>query len=169
MVLFGNEAVGKTSLVQKYINNRFEEEYISTLGYNVFEKTLEFDGYIVTLMIFDIGGQERFEELRKQYAYGARAAFLVYDITNRFSFENIRKWYNDLRKFTEVIAFVLVGNKLDLNENRQVEEGEGVRLAQELYADDFFETSAKTGQQVEMAFYKLSQILLEKSVGQKLF
>ncbi|NVM04539.1 MAG: GTP-binding protein, partial [Candidatus Helarchaeota archaeon] len=100
LVLFGNQAVGKTSLVERYINNKFEQEYLSTLGYNVYQKSLDFDENTIIFIIFDIGGQERFKDLRKKYATGANAALLVYDITNRDSFDNIRNWHNDLMEFT---------------------------------------------------------------------
>ncbi len=162
LILFGNAAVGKTSIIDMYVNNKFEEEYISTLGYNVFEKSIKMkDENIVNFMIFDIGGQEQFEELRKKYAAGAKAALLVYDVTNRESFENIKKWQNDLINFTENATFILVGNKVDLEDARQIQKDEGEALASDIGAYGFFETSAKTNTEIDEAFHKLAQAYLE--------
>ncbi|NVM03658.1 MAG: GTP-binding protein [Candidatus Helarchaeota archaeon] len=163
LVLFGNVAVGKTSIVDRYINDKFEDEYISTLGYNVFEKDIDVGGTSVAFMIFDIGGQEQFEDLRKKYASGAKAALLVFDVTNRESFENIRTWYKDLENFSDNATFILVGNKVDLEGKRQVQVKEGADLANEINAVGFFETSAKTSEGIDDAFYRLAQILLKKS------
>ncbi|MFX1449748.1 MAG: Rab family GTPase [Promethearchaeota archaeon] len=161
VVLFGNAAVGKTSLVNRYVNNKFEQEYLSTLGYNVLEKIVDIKGTRISFMIFDIGGQEQFRELRKQYAKGANAALLVYDITNRESFDNMRKWYDDLMQFTDGARFIIVGNKVDLIEMRQVTTEEGDNLAFELLADGFFETSAKENIEIDNAFRKFAQALIE--------
>lgn len=162
MVLFGNPAVGKTSLIQRYINDKFQSEYISTLGYDVFEKAIDLDGILVTFLIFDIGGQEQFVNLRKKYAEGAKAALLVYDITNRDSFNNIKNWYNDLMEFTNNAHFVLIGNKIDLEDERQILTEEGVNLAQELGADGFFETSAKENIGIDETFLNFAKALTKK-------
>ncbi|MHA1427582.1 MAG: GTP-binding protein, partial [Candidatus Helarchaeota archaeon] len=119
MVLFGSAGVGKTSLVERFINDRFEEEYFSTLGYNVYEKVVPHNSIEISLMIFDIGGQERFRDLRKKYAEGADCAFIVYDVTNEVSYDEIKLWVKDLKEFAGEIPFILIGNKIDL-EPRQV-------------------------------------------------
>ncbi|MHA1130911.1 MAG: Rab family GTPase [Candidatus Helarchaeota archaeon] len=128
MVLFGSAGVGKTSLVERFINDRFEEEYFSTLGYNVYEKVIPHDTIEISLMIFDIGGQERFRDLRKKYAEGADCAFIVYDVTNEVSYDEIKLWVKDLKEF----------------------------ISSTIQALDFFETSAKTGHGVENAFTQLA-------------
>ncbi len=162
LILFGNEAVGKTSLIERYVHNKFEEEYYSTLGYNLFDKTIEIEDNEVNFMIFDIGGQEKFETLRKKYAEGAQVAFLVYDITKRESFDNIKKWHEDLIRFTNDPTYILVGNKVDLEYYREVEKSEGEELAKEIDAIGFFETSAKTDLEVDNSFSKLALAILKK-------
>ncbi len=166
LVLFGNAAVGKTSLVERYINNRFEGQYLSTLGYNVYERQIDISesgDYSVTFVIFDIGGQEQFKELRKKYAAGAQAALLVYSITDRDSFENIPNWHSDLKSFTNDAHFIIVGNKVDLEDSRQITKEEGEQLAQMLQADGFFETSAKADIMINEAFYNFAKIILSKT------
>ncbi len=160
LVLFGNIEVGKTSIIERYINNRFEQEYLSTLGYNLYEKIIKMKDVSITFMIFDIGGQEKFEELRKKYAQGARAAFLVYDITNRDSFDNIKKWHADLIKFAENPVSILIGNKIDLEYKREVSKEEGENLAKEIRAGGFLETSAKDDIEIGEAFNRLAKLLI---------
>ncbi|MBD3230382.1 MAG: GTP-binding protein [Candidatus Lokiarchaeota archaeon] len=152
MVIFGNVKVGKTSLLERYVNDRFQDSYISTLGYNVYEKRISYKDSEISLMIYDIGGQEKFREVRKKYAEGANTAFIVYDITNLESFENIVNWRNDLEQFSGDIPFVLIGNKVDLENSRKVSKEKGLELSKEINALDFIETSAKTGESVQKAF-----------------
>ena len=156
MVLFGNVSVGKTSLVERFINNHFEENYISTLGYTVYEKQFTYKDSIISLMVYDIGGQEQFRELRRKYAEGANAAFIVYDVTNLASFERVTDWRDNLREFAGDIPFILVGNKIDLENKRVVDFETGKKLANSLGAAEFFETSAKTGTEVGQAFKQLA-------------
>ena len=156
MILFGNEAVGKTSLVERFVNEKFEEAYHATLGYNVYEKQLPFLNFTVSLIIYDIGGQEKFRPLRKKYAEGANTAFIVYDITDRKSFDSISEWKSDLSEFAGNSPFFIIGNKLDLQAKRQVSTMEALKLSSILGAVNFFEGSAKTGEGVEDIFKLLA-------------
>ena len=156
IVLFGDEGVGKTSLVERFINNRFEEDYTSTLGYNVFEKTVIYNECLISLLIFDFGGQERYTRLRQFYARGANAAFMVFDLTNEQSFANLITWKSDLFGFAGTIPFILIGNKSDLEEQRQVKKEEVLKMCSFLGGMAYYETSARTGRAVEDAFYQLA-------------
>lgn len=164
MVLFGNASVGKTSLVERFINDRFEQNYISTLGYNVYEKQIHYEQSIISLMIFDIGGQEKFRDLRKKYAEGANLAFIVFDLTNPDSFATIQTWHTDLFEFAGSIPFVIIGNKNDLPP--QVSSDAAAQLSSRLGALAYLETSAKTGQGVEKAFHQLAVKSFELSFAQ---
>ncbi|MHA1309721.1 MAG: Rab family GTPase [Candidatus Helarchaeota archaeon] len=156
MVLFGNEKVGKTSLVERFINNRFIEDYLYNLGYNIYEKIISYQKYLISLMIYDIGGQEKFDVVRKIYARGADTAFIIYDITNKKSFNNLKKWRDDLYKYAGIIPFMIIGNKIDLENKRKVSKQELINTSKELNAIGYFETSAKTGEYVDMAFNQLA-------------
>lgn len=156
LVLFGKASVGKTSLVDRFINNKFQADYISTLGYNVYEKQVIHEKMQISLMIYDIGGQEQFRELRKRYAQGANTAIIVFDITNRESYNAVPNWRQDLKLFAGEIPFIIIGNKVDLEDSRQVSNEEAMQLSFQLGALDFFETSAKTGEKVDEAFIQLA-------------
>ena len=165
MVLFGNANVGKTSLVERFINDRFEENYISTLGYNVYEKQINYENSLISLMIFDIGGQEKFRDLRKKYAEGADTAFLVYDVTNPDSFASLEAWKTDLVEFAGEIPFIIIGNKNDLTS--AIPNEDAMQLSYKLGALDYFETSAKTGAGVEKAFNQLAVKSFEMAFAPK--
>lgn len=157
MVIFGNVGVGKTSLVEQFINKRFEKNYISTIGYNVYEKRLSVMDLTIRLMIFDVGGQEKFRELRHKYAQDANTAFIIYDITDRPSFVSVPEWRKDLAGIAGDIPFIIIGNKSDLQKDRQVSVEDAQKLSSELGALSWFETSAKTGKGVEEAFTQLAK------------
>jgi len=156
MVLFGNASVGKTSLVERYINDKFEPNYMSTLGYNVYEKQIPHNNLVISLMIYDVGGQEQFRDLRKKYAEGANTAFIIFDITNRDSYEKVTDWKHNLFNFAGEIPFIIIGNKSDLVADRKVTFEEAMELSYQLGALDFLETSAKTGSEVNRAFHNLT-------------
>ena len=156
MILFGNEGVGKTSLVERFVNDKFSQNYIATIGYNVYEKRIFHNDAIISLMVYDIGGQERFDDLRKLYAKGANTAFIVFDVTNPHSFTSVIKWKTDLNKCAGTIPFIIIGNKTDLETERQVSKAEALKLCNLLGALAYYETSAKNGKGVEDAFNQLA-------------
>lgn len=156
MILFGSSGVGKSSLVRRYVQNIFEEDYVATLGYNVFEKRINHEDISISLIIYDVGGQEKFSEIREKYAKGAAMALIIYDVTNGESFNALPSWKKDLHQFAGEIPFIIVGNKVDLKADRQVLKDEAKQVSLELKALDFFETSAKTGEGVEEAFNQLA-------------
>jgi small GTP-binding protein len=165
MVLFGDAAVGKTSLVERFINDRFEQNYISTLGYNVYEKQIVYEDNSISLMIYDIGGQEKFRDLRKKYAEGASLAFIVFDLTNPDSFATVQAWKTDLFELAGEIPFIIIGNKNDLAPKVTIKDA--MQISDSLGALDYLETSAKTGKGVEKAFNQLAVKSFEKAFVEK--
>ena len=156
MILFGNEGVGKTSLVERFVNDKFSEDYLTTLGYNVYEKRIIYNDTVISLMVYDIGGQERFSNLRKQYAKGANTAFIVFDVTDPNSFTSVIKWKTDLNEYAGTIPFIIIGNKTDLETEREVTKAEALKLCDLIGGLAYYETSAKNGKGVEDAFNQLA-------------
>ena len=118
-------------------------------------RTIEMDGKRVKLQIWDTAGQERFRTITQAYYRGAMGILLVYDVTDRQSFENIRNWIKNIKQHaSETVRKILLGNKCDMDEKRAVSTEEGEKLADEL-GIQFFEVSAKSGRSVENAFFKL--------------
>ena len=159
-VIIGDHEVGKTSVVRRFVENRFSMDYRATIGLNVLSHSSEFYGNKIVFSLWDVGAQEYFKRFRKTYYSGAQAGFIVYDISNKDSFHNIKEWYRELIDFVgnKDIPIVIVGNKIDLFDQREVEYQDGVKLTNELSIYNlsgdfsFIETSALTGENVEDAF-----------------
>lgn len=163
----GDGGVGKTSIVQRYVNNIFLLDYRATIGTYISKKICKFEALgnaQVRFVIWDIAGQPQFTRIRPAYLADSGAIMIVYDVSSRESFDNVKKiWYEDVKKveLTDSVI-VLVGNKMDLEE-RQVTYAEGEALANEL-GMDYIETSAKSGENVEDAHRLIALKLVEKFV-----
>ncbi|CAO3631721.1 unnamed protein product [Cunninghamella blakesleeana] len=156
LVFLGEQSVGKTSLITRFMYDTFDNTYQATIGIDFLSKTLYIDDRTVN---YNFGIQERFRSLIPSYIRDSSVCVVVYDITNRASFINTSKWIDDVRaeRGTDVII-VLVGNKTDLNDKRQVSVEEGDNKAKE-YNIMFIETSAKAGQNVKPLFRKIGNAL----------
>ena len=160
-VVIGDGGVGKTSLIIRHVDKAFESDYKPTLGFDISLKTISVAEFQAELLIWDIGGQAIFKEIRESYLEGSHCCLVVYDLTNKESFEHLETWLSELKKFTGEVPFILVGNKLDLEKDRAVPREQGEARAKELGAVNFYETSAKTGTEVDKAFEELTKASIE--------
>ncbi len=157
--LFGSGGVGKTSLLIRYIKDHFSPDLRQTIGSSFLIKDVEIDQTDVRLLLWDIGGQEKFSRLRTIYFKGSNAAFGVFDVTNPQSLLKLPGWVSSIKKTVkQTIPMIIVGNKIDLE--RQVERQEAEDLAKRLNCD-YLETSAKTGEKVEIAFEIIARACLK--------
>jgi len=165
IAILGDAGVGKTSLVNQYVTKSFKTDYRKTLGVNIVRKDIELEekNIWVRLLLWDIAGQQQYEKARNKYYEGCVGALLVYDITRDLSFLDIEgKWLRDFNKYvSNDIPYVLIGNKNDLNEDRTVNPQDALKLARNISAIEFIETSAKNGDNVEDAFLKLVNHILK--------
>ena len=167
LVLLGDANVGKTSLVYRFIENKFRENYKSTLGVNLLKKDLEIDTIGgVSAQIWDLGGQESFKSLRKLYLEGANGALLIFDVTVRKTFEKLNEWVQNFREIRGKQPLLLIGNKIDLEGKIKIKENEARKFA-EKNKMAFLLTSAKTGNNVEKAFKDLMKSILEENVSKE--
>ncbi|MFW9778677.1 MAG: Rab family GTPase [Candidatus Heimdallarchaeota archaeon] len=143
----GSYQVGKTSLIRRYAENTFSEDYLPTLGVDITTKRIIVDGKPIKLILMDTAGQEMFGNIRKSYFDGAAGCLIVYDITRRESFDSLDRWVADFRsnKGRETTPIVIIGNKNDLEADRKVEPEEGRKFAEEKGNVPFYECSAKLG------------------------
>uniref|UniRef100_A0A0K0G4M2 Ras-related protein Rab-10 (inferred by orthology to a human protein) n=1 Tax=Strongyloides venezuelensis TaxID=75913 RepID=A0A0K0G4M2_STRVS len=167
IMLLGDSCTGKTCLLIRYKDDTFmNSNFISTVGIDYRTKYVELNKYKIKLQIWDTAGQERFRSITNQYYRDADALLLVFDITVRSSFENIRNWLSQVEEFAKDGCVVtLVGNKADLSSQRKISTNEGKDLAK-AYNINYIETSAKTGLRVTETFHDITKKLLIRDLSQ---
>ncbi|MFX1305507.1 MAG: Rab family GTPase [Promethearchaeota archaeon] len=159
ITLFGPGGVGKTSLLLRYIKDYFSDDLKKTIGSNFLIKDVEIDNKNVRLLLWDIGGQPQFHKLRTIYFKGSNAALGVFDLSSSQSLLKIPGWISSIKKTVKkAIPMLLLGNKVDLE--REVDRLEAEDLAKKLSCE-YLETSAKTGENVEVAFEKIAKACLQ--------
>jgi len=163
-VMLGELSVGKTSLVTRLMYDTFDSNYDATIAIDLLSKTMDVEGRIIRLQLWDTAGQEKFRSLIPSYIRDCAATIIVYDITNSESFNQTSKWIDYVRteRGTDVII-MLVGNKADVHEKRQVSTEQGENKAQEFGAM-FIETSAKAGYNVAQLFRRVAHGLLSVAI-----
>ena len=160
-LILGDITVGKTTLLLKYIDNFTPEIYISTLGVDYKTKNIVFNGIKVSLQIWDTAGQERYKVITKSFVKGTDGIIFMYDITQKESFINIKKWIEETEgENPGEVKKIIVGNKIDNEEDRQVTDEMKEKLSKEVDID-LIEVSAKKGIDVDKVF----DILVEKILG----
>ncbi len=159
VIVVGDAGVGKTSLARRYTTGQFDESYLFTLGVDFFTKQINIDGNNVKLVLYDTGGQERFDFIRGLYFEGAAGAVIAYDITDRNSFERIEHWTQQVHQRCEGIPLLLVACKTDLEEKRVVSMKEGKEAAKNGNMS-FMESSAKDDVHVSDVFETLAKSIL---------
>jgi len=163
LILGGDGAVGKTTLVNTFMEGELQMDYKPTIGTNILRKDckLENIGTNVRFMIYDLAGQGQFSRVRQSYLLNAKAGFLVFDVSKRQTFENMEKWHQEFRKGAgEAIRMVLIGNKIDLVNERVVSSQEGKELATKL-GIPYVETSALNKDLVDEAFHLIAFQLIQ--------
>ena len=161
-IIIGDAAVGKSNLLLRYVHGEFKSEYQVTIGVEFGAKNILIKDELYRIQIWDTAGQENFRSITRAYYKNSVCALVVYDITNRDSFNNIANWVEDCKNQSpKTIFMVLVGNKSDLSDKRVISIDEGRELA-EKYNMIFFETSAKTGDNVDLIFFKSAEEIAKK-------
>lgn len=157
VVVAGDGNVGKTSLIRRFCEGKFEQTRVATIGVDFQTQTVELPGQTVKLSIWDMAGQDRFQVVRSGFYRGSRAAALVYDVTEPESLASLARWRDEIFEAVEQQPFVVVGNKIDLERTQQPEPAQG--LADSLQAP-YLETSALDGSGVAQLFETLAKLSL---------
>ncbi len=171
VLVIGESGVGKTSMLSRYVDNMFDDKFVTTIGVDFKVKTLTIGEHTIKLQIWDTGGQERFRTITTSYYRGAQGIIIVYDITNNATLKKVGYWLNEVKREikegkTNPILF-LVGNKCDLDKNRDVSTDMGRAVAVEGEMT-FFETSAKDGTNLDTCFFKLTETIRCKKLKEKI-
>ena len=163
IIVIGDPSVGKTSLLTKYATNQFKEQYLPTVGVNILKEKVELEDagekVLINLMLWDVAGQPQFYMLHRPYFNGADGMMLVFDITRSSTFSNVNNWYSTVVKYgLSGISRLLIGNKIDLKDERKIIKPMADHLSEKLNAD-YYETSAREGKNVKEIFQKMAELV----------
>ena len=154
IIFLGDQNTGKSCILNRFVEDKFDDKYQATIGLDFQSKNVKIDNQDVHLLLYDTAGQEKFRSLIPMYTRDANIIILVYDITRKESFNHIPDWINGLTNVNfDNVIFALVGNKIDLDDKREVSKEEGIKLAEEKKCI-FEEVSAKTAENFSELFYK---------------
>ena len=163
VLLVGNSDVGKSSLILRYVDQIWNDVFVPTIGVDFKVKSLEVDKKLVKMQIWDTAGQERFRNVISSYFKGAHGILLIYDITAKDSFKELENWLGEVeRNANSQVLKILIGNKCDLEDRREISKDEGEAFAMR-NGMQFMETSAKLNTNVNEAFEALAKIMVESS------
>ena len=170
LLIIGDSSVGKTSLITRYANGTFKEEYLATVGIDYFTKEEIINNQTIQVKLWDPAGQERFKSLTQNYFRNAQGVLLTFDVTNSESFDNLKDWINSIKKNMEgnniFIPLIVIGNKIDMEDSREIQTEDAQKFASE-NKYKYFETSAKTGEGVDNAIRDLvNQVLSSKQANE---
>ena len=165
VLLLGDSTVGKTCILLKYTDKIFQETHMMTIGLDYRLKTMTLQsGKEVKLQIWDTAGQDRFRSITKNYYKGSHGIILIYDVTSLKTFENVKSWVSQIHEeISDKVVIYLVGNKIDMDDERKVKTEEGQKLAEELGVP-FVETSAKSGENIDNIFSDITE-RIDKEFG----
>lgn len=161
VIVIGDPAVGKTSLLNKFVTKQMEARYLPTVGVNIVKEPIDLEDMnaTVNLMFWDVAGQPQFYMLHRPYFNGADGMILVFDITRSSTFSNINNWYSTAVKYgLSGIPRILIGNKIDLKDDRKIIMPMAEHLSEKLNAP-YFETSALKGDNVKLIFHKIAELV----------
>ena len=164
IILIGSSGVGKSSLLQRYIQKVFEDAYTCTIGVDFFMKTIEVNDKTVKLQLWDTAGTEKYRSITTSYYRGAHCAFIVFDLTAIETFKNLSQWIESYYKYCNhefEKNVVIIGNKNDLEERRAISK-EQIDEFIKMNNFSYFETSAKTGDNVDECFHFIAEKLMEE-------
>ena len=162
IVIIGDSGVGKTNLIGRYLKNEYKEDSKATVGVEFGEKKYEINGLKIKAQIWDTAGQERYRAITSMYYKGAKGGLIVFDLSSKSTFQNVEKWFNEIKKTADpTINLILIGNKSDLKDKRQISTEEGENKAKEMNVA-YLETSALNADNVDKAFDLLIQEITKK-------
>ena len=169
LLLLGEQAVGKSSLIMRYTDNEFHFNIMGTGGMDLKRKKIIIGNDDVKVMIYDTAGHERFRSIAKTQYKGSQGVILIYDVTEKKSFDRVIRWIESIKEDLDPqnVEILLVGNKIDMINEKVVSYSEGNELAK-IFGVNFIETSAKTGENVESAFFTIIKKIYDKEKNKEL-
>ena len=160
LLLLGDSSVGKTSILLKYISNKFDESSISTVGVDYMDKIIDYNKFKIKLQIWDTSGEEKFRTITKNFYRNADGLLVVFDLTKKESYDHIKSWINEAKENNDKLKTILIGNKLDLKDERIVAIDVAKQFAEKNNLK-YIETSAKDGTNINELFQAIIDLLFD--------
>ena len=161
IILIGSSSVGKTTLVNRFITDQYEENYIPTLGVNIMMKAITIGSNKIRLSIWDVGGQAKWDIVRETYYSGAKGAIVVFDLTRPSTLLMVTEYVENFRQTVKKdVPIILLGNKIDLIDNKKINSEKAEEIKEQINAAKYFETSALDGTLVDESFRKIVELIL---------
>ena len=160
LLLLGDSSVGKTSILLKYISNKFDESSISTVGVDYMDKIIDYNKFKIKLQIWDTSGEEKFRTITKNFYRNADGLLVVFDLTKKESYDHIKSWINEAKENNDKLKTILIGNKLDLKDERIVAIDVAKQFAEKNNLK-YIETSAKDGTNINESFQAIIDLLFD--------
>lgn len=168
IAIIGDSGTGKSSIMERYVNNKFDNNVVSTIGVEFMTKEMKVNGRSTKLQIWDTAGQERFRAIARSIYHGSKAIIIVYDITNPITFDSLEKWISDSKIHLHPnTPYFLVGNKADLGHLRAVET-ETAKSFADKFGMNFLETSAAINQNISGIFEMIAKKIIDDEISQVL-
>jgi small GTP-binding protein len=160
VILMGDYAVGKTCIIRRYVSNTFIEDYKASIGVDITSQELNYEADLVQLQLWDMSGQTDFKLVRKQFMSGTDIGVIVFDLTRPSSLQSVGRWINEIHAMVPELPLVLVGNKSDLEKERQVSQKDAEKTVKEHGMLFYAETSAKSGTNITQLFGDVAHRLM---------
>ena len=160
LLLLGDSSVGKTSILLKYISNKFDESSISTVGVDYMDKIIDYNKFKIKLQIWDTSGEEKFRTITKNFYRNADGLLVVFDLTKKESYDHIKSWLDEAKENNDKLKTILIGNKLDLKDERIVAIDVAKQFAEKNNLK-YIETSAKDGTNINELFQAIIDLLFD--------
>ncbi|MFX1253567.1 MAG: GTP-binding protein [Promethearchaeota archaeon] len=163
VIVLGDETVGKTSIIKRYVNKIFSEIYRATIGVDISYNSVNINGNEVKLSLWDVSGQSIFNQVRAKFYKESDAAVLVFDLTRKKTFNNLHRWRKELDLYSgkKDIPFVLIGNKIDLEDLHEVQQEDIIDFVVKNPDTPLFKASAKTGKAIEEIFLEVGKLIIQ--------
>jgi len=163
IITAGDNNVGKTTMLIRYIEGKFLFDTKLTIGVDIFHKVLNLkNGIVCSLQLWDLGGQEKFRIIVDNFVKNSSGAFLMFDLTNKQSFNNLSEWEGLIRKNNPDLPIILIGSKFDLKDHIKVNDESALKFMKKNDISAFFKTSSMTGYNINVAFETLAKIIIKK-------
>ena len=167
ILLVGDSAVGKTTLILKYVDGKFSDSHITTIGFEYKDKEITVNDRKINLQIWDTSGQERYRSITKNFYRNAHGILFVFDVTNQTSFDHLKDWLNSSNECDIDFKKIIVGNKIDLN-GRVVNKETMEFFAEKNQIKKSYETSAKDGTNVDLIFKEMAELILANKTDEEI-